>query len=180
MTIRTPLLAALTLLLTLASPAQAFDDQRQGFTVGLGLGYAHMDLDYEPGATGLNSGIASSIRLGFGLDDRFSLLYVNEGAWYRRQGHVWFTGLSGLGATWHLSPRAPSAYLLGAFGMGSSSQPFNDGVDVHRGAGYLLGAGYEFAPHLNLEANYTRNHFDKDRGLAGSGAFRLLFNLSLY
>lgn len=180
MNIRSRLLVVLPLLLTLAAPAQAFNDHRQGFIVGLGIGYARIDLDYDPGADGRNNGIATSARLGFGLDERFALLYVNEGAWYRRDGHIWFTGLSGLGVTYHLTPKAPGGYLLGAYGMGSSSQPFRDGVDVQRGAGYLLGAGYEFLPHLNVEANFSRNHVDKKHDLNGSGSFRLLFNFLLY
>jgi len=181
-------IAGLILLLLGSASTQAFNNQRQAFIAGLGIGYHSTDLDFsytgDPTETASVAGLASSVRIGFGLSNQFTLYYLSEGNWYNRGGDTWSLGLNGLGASYYFSPRARSAYLHYGYGYSYSSLPRESGIDSSRfGKGYILGAGYEFMPHVSLEASYLRTHL---KGATDSpyptrtSSWRLMLNYLFY
>ncbi len=181
-------MAGLMLLLLGSASAQAFNNQREAFIVGLGIGYHGTDLDFShtasPTETDSAAGLATSVRIGFGLSNRFLLYYLSEASWYKRRGDTWSLGLNGLGMAWYFSPRAPSAYVHGGYGYSYSSLPSEGGSDSSKfGNGYILGAGYEFMPHLNLEASYLRANLtdaiDSPYPVR-TGSWRLMLNYLFY
>lgn len=178
-------IVSLILLLGSAS-AQAFNDQREAFLVGLGIGYHGTELDFSGmGSTSDEvAGLATSVRLGFGLSNRFTLYYLSEGSWYKRAGDTWSLGLNGIGAAWYFSPRVRSTYVHAGYGYSYGSLPDQRGSDSRKfGNGYLLGAGYEFMPHLNLEASFLRTNLRDAANSpfpARTGSWRLMLNYLFY
>lgn len=176
-------IAGLILLLCSAS-AQAFNDQREAFLVGLGIGYHGTRLDLGGADSDNVAGIASSVRIGFGLSNQFTLYYLSEGNWYNRGGDTWSLGLNGLGAAYYFSPRARSAYLHFGYGYSYSSLPRDSGSNNRKfGNGYTLGAGYEFMPHLNLEASFLRTRLSDAANSpfpTRTSSWRLMLNYLFY
>jgi len=181
-------MAGLILLLLGSASAQAFNNQREAFIVGLGIGYHGTDLDFSHtgSATETDSaaGLATSVRIGFGLSNQFILYYLSEASWYNRGGDTWSLGLNGIGASWYFSPRARAAYVHGGYGYSYSSLPRESGSDSSKfGNGYILGAGYEFMPHISLEASYLRANI---KGAidspypARTSSWRLMLNYLFY
>ncbi len=146
-----------------SASAQAFNNQRQAFIAGLGIGYHGTDLDFSHAGSATETasvaGIATSVRLGFGFSNQFTLYYLSEGNWFNHDGGTWSLGLNGIGAAYYFSPRARSVYLHYGYGYSYSSLSRESGTDSSKfGNGYILGAGYEFMPHVNLEASYLRTN----------------------
>lgn len=145
--------------------AQAFNNQRQAFIAGLGIGYHGMQLDKDAAGNGTTTntvdGLASSVRIGVGLSNQFTLYYLSEGNWYNSGGSSWFSGINGLGAAYYFSPRARSLYLHYGYGYSYTSHPWETTDKTNNskfGNGYILGAGYEFMPHVSVEASYMRTN----------------------
>lgn len=147
-----------------ATPALAFDDNRQGFILGLGIGLhsINSDLVVNGAKTGSQSesGIATSFKIGGGVTDQFALYYVRNASWYSAPYSDGFAtreiaytiGLSGLGASYFLEPAAPSGYFLAAVGVGDISAPFENNIQADTGGAFMLGGGYEFSNNLMFEA----------------------------
>ncbi len=64
--------------LVAATPALAFDDNRQGFILGLGIGLHNINSDFFVNGTKTGSqsegGIATSFKIGGGVTDQLALL----------------------------------------------------------------------------------------------------------
>jgi len=188
-----PLLLSLIVLSN--SPAFAFDNNRQGFILGFGAGFHTIDSDviyngYKLGSDS-NSGIATSFKIGAGLTDQFALYYVRNASWYSAPYSDGFTtkditytmGIMGLGATYFLSPSAPSGYLLGAIGAGDLSAPFESGISSDTGSAFMLGAGYELNNHFMVEGTWQSTNIDSaDDPLLSieSSSFQVTINYVFY
>lgn len=166
-------MALATLLTGLAPTASAFDDNRQGFLLGLGAGLHTIDLDYLGNGRSLGSesesGIATSLKIGGGLTDQFALYFVRNASWYSAPGFngsstvqdmTFAVGLTGVGATYFFSPSAPSGYVLGALGAGDIAAPFESNVESDTGSAFMVGGGYELGNHLMLEATLLGTDID--------------------
>jgi hypothetical protein len=76
------------------------------------------------------------------------------------------SGLSGVGATWFLKPRTPSAYVDGTIGIAAWNEISTDGgtVDGITGVGLSVGGGLEFARHWLVDGEVVvgrpRGDFD--------------------
>ena len=155
---------ALAACLFAATPAFAFDDNRQGFILGLGIGLHSINSDFVVNGAKVGSqsegGIATSFKIGGGVTDQFALYYVRNASWYSApysDGSVtreiaYTIGLSGLGASYFLEPAAPSGYFLAAVGVGDISAPFESNIQADPGGAFMLGGGYEFSKNLMFEA----------------------------
>ncbi len=161
-----------------ATPALAFDGNRQGFILGLGAGVHSTGIDFiYDGYNDLSqskSGLATSAKIGGGITNQFALYYVRNASWYNAPYFDGFTttditvtiGLSGLGASYFLAPTAPSAYFLAALGIGDISAPFESNIKSDTGSAFMVGAGYEFSKHLMAEATIlTTNIVSADDNL---------------
>jgi len=177
-------MAGLLLFVLGSTAAQAFNDQRQAFLVGLGIGYHGSELEYGNAVDSASvSGVATSVRIGFGLDNQTILYYFSDGNWYNRAGDSWFSGINGLGAAWYLSPGPRSPYLHYGYGYGYHSLPRETSNNSKFGSGYTLGVGYEFRRHVSVEASYLRtNLWDASDGPhpARTSSWRLMLNYLFY
>jgi len=54
-----------------------------------------------------------------------------------------------------LAPSAPSGYILGAFGVGDLSAPFEN-VNPDTGSAFMFGGGYEFNNNFMFEATLLK------------------------
>lgn len=182
------LLQTAGLLLILASgTAQAFNDQREAFVVGLGIGYHTTDLDYSYADNRTESasvsGLATSVRIGFGISNQTILYYLSDGDWYNRAGSTWFSGINALGAAYYFSPGPRSAYVHGGYGYSYHSLPRETSNNSKFGNGYTLGIGYEFIRHVSVEASYLRTNIkDAIDGPHPSrtSSWRLMLNYLFY
>lgn len=75
-------------------------------------------------------------------------------SWYNVNGELAVIGLTGLGASYYLSPGVPSKYLIAGLGPGDFSTPlYASDTDINDGKSYLAGLGYEFKRHQSVEFN---------------------------
>lgn len=150
----------------------AFDESRSGFLLGVGAGLHTTDIDYffdgHPDGSDSESGFATSFKIGGGITDQFALYYVRNASWYSAPFYNGFTvsdttytvGIGGLGATYYFSSTAPSGYVMAAIGAGDRAAVFESGVGTDTGSAFMLGGGYEFSPHLQLEATLLSTDLD--------------------
>jgi hypothetical protein len=159
MNINTLLLA---LFLYVATPAFAFDDNRQGFILGFGAGLHTIKEDFTgngPAVSNSKGGLATSFKIGGGLTDQFALYYVRNASWFKAAYFDGFTtrditytiGIGGLGATYFLAPTAPSGYFMGAIGVGDIAAPFESSIKANTGSAFMFGGGYEFTKNIMVE-----------------------------
>jgi hypothetical protein len=98
-----------TFILMISQVANAFDDDRQGFVFGLGVGFHSIDLDFNfngsKTGSGSESGLSTSFKIGGGITSQFSLFYVRNASWYsapyfngNTTSNITYTvGISGIG-----------------------------------------------------------------------------------
>ncbi|MFA6903756.1 MAG: hypothetical protein WC236_11815 [Gallionellaceae bacterium] len=151
--------AVLAATLMSGTTAFAFDDNREGFILGLGLGIHSLKNDYSlNGASYLTeskSGLATSFKIGAGITNQFALYFVRNASWFNttyasREVHA-VAGISGIGATYFLEPAAPSVYVLGAVGGGDYAIPLESTFTTRTGGAVMLGGGYEFDKNVMFE-----------------------------
>lgn len=159
-------------ILLISQTARAFDDHREGFILGFGAGLHHTTLDFTYRGAKIESdskgGLATSLKIGAGITDQFSIYYVRNASWYRApisngittSDTLYTVGISGVGVTYYLSPTAPSWYFLGAVGVGDISAPFESNVGSDTGSAAMLGGGYEIDRHVQLEATVLGTDID--------------------
>lgn len=150
----------LLLVVVIVPVATAFDGSRRGFILGVGGGYHTTDIDREIGfpfpAVGIvsesRSGIATTFKIGVGISNQFTLCYVRNASWYTATD-LTAAGIGGIGGSYYLSASSPSAFVLFEFGFADIVSVGNRS-ESETGAGYMIGGGYEFAKHFQLEATY--------------------------
>lgn len=177
-----------------ATPALAFDDNRQGFILGLGAGLHSIGIDVLYDGSKIESqsesGIATSFKLGGGITDQFALYYVRNASWYsapfsdgfRTKDATYTIGLSGIGASYFLAPSAPSGYFMAALGIGDISAPFEN-VRSDTGDAFMFGGGYEFKSHLMMEVTLLTTNIksaDDNRFKIKSSSFQFTLNYLFY
>ena len=163
-------LAAFALLAAvLASPAEAFDGHRQGFVLGFGAGYGGLNTpQFSPD---FSNGIATRLEIGVGLDDRWILHYSGRQI-LNLTGNVSYTQVFPMvAATYYLKDETRSPYLTGGGGVGFFTGFSSD--DISGGFTLFGGAGYEFAPHWRVEADYV-NTLDTSGGAGPESTHTLL------
>jgi len=148
----------------------AFDDDRKGFLIGLGLGFQKTNIDATNANTPNDSetGLATSFKVGGGITEQFSLYYVRSASWFNapysegsNTSDIYYSsGLSGLGASYYFQKNTPSGYITGAFGIGDFAAPLEDDIDADTGSAFMVGGGYEIDKHIQLEITYLRTSID--------------------
>lgn len=158
--------------LIMSQSSNAFDDNREGFIVGLGAGFQTINIDFNYSGSEVRSdsegGFATSFKIGWGITNQFSLYYVRNASWYSAAYDDGFSisditytiGIDGVGATYYLSPSSPSGYLLGAIGIGDISAPFESDIGSDTGSAIMFGGGYEASEHIHLEATFLTTNID--------------------
>jgi len=166
----------------LAIPAMAdvFDDNKQGFIFGLGIGATSVSTDVNF-QNGINIderefGVATSLKLGYGFNEQFLLYYTNQVDWYDFQGDSTIVGLTGVGIDYYFDNNSPF-YSTTMIGIGSISDIKDNSSS--RGFAYELGFGYDIAPHMSIEASYMNIDIE-DHGNIDTDSFRVKFNYTWY
>lgn len=164
------------LLLFVAAGAQAFDGNRKGFVLGIGLGYAPNVKTEVEAVAGAGSGaegaflgaaegneeaMAGQFLIGLGLDEHNVLVYEANAGYYYYE-NLGFDGdnldiIQGFNAlVWYRYWGAVGSSFFTAVGAGLTYWDTNYS-DVNTAEfGFLLGAGFEFTPHLQLGAYMGR------------------------
>jgi hypothetical protein len=186
-----------TLLATLfvSTPAFAFDDNRQGFLFGLGGGFTTLKVSNIYNSSGdtwsvPEYGLATSIKMGWGITDQVALYYIQNDSWYREYSPnfepketTYSLGISGIGATYFLEPTAPSAYIMAATGVGYNATPFESGNLPNRGHAYLFGGGYEYERNFTIEGTILVASYDSGSATPAnlkSSALQITMNFLFY
>ena len=175
--------------------ANAFDDSREGFVLGLGAGFHNFNEDFNYDGAKISSlsrnGLATSFKIGAGITDQVLLYYVRNASWFSAPyfngittSDITYTvGISGVGVTYYFSPSAPSSYILGAVGVGDISAPFEKGVAPDTGSALMFGGGYEVSEHVQLEATVLTTKItsqDDSHLTLKSSSFQLTANYLWY
>jgi opacity protein-like surface antigen len=158
----------------MTSQAQAFDGNRKGFILGLGLGYGQSTFAvsaYDITVSTSYSGFCSDFRIGYAPSEQVMLYWNSKVAWITEFDDLITYGLGGLGGAYYLKPEGPSFYFTGLIGF-SSLTNISEASSSETGSGMGIGAGYEFSNHYSVEANYV---FGSIEGLDVSG-IRFTFN----
>jgi hypothetical protein len=166
-------LKSLALFLTLsaaATGAHAGTD-RQGFIIGLGVGYGSQGVEGDNYDDSFG-GLGTSFMIGGGATNQFTIYYINDvqfftlddgsGTGTNGDGDLWAAGLTGVGGTFYFSPETPSAYLGVAFGLTSMFDMEDSLVSSYQGNGTMFTAGFEFARHLSFELNLIRGSAENE------------------
>jgi hypothetical protein len=158
--------ALLAAFISSSTPAFAFDDNRQGFMVGLGAGFDILKVGTATGSMP-KEGLATSVKIGWGITERIALYYVQNDSWFRaypsstaKEQSSYTIGISGIGATYFLAPTAQSGYVLTAIGAGYARAPFDPSASSSTGNAFMIGGGYEYEKNLTIEGTILTTRYD--------------------
>lgn|GEM_PF-2273735 len=154
------LIAGITLLiLTVGTTAHAFEGDRTGVVLGIGLGYGNISDDLEAShqypdqilGQRTSNGLVTEPVVGFCFAKRWMVQLSALGVWFERERVPAIAGYRGASISYYTNQTAPS-WILRA-GVGSVRWTERDyryfgGVS---GTGWLAGVGYEFSPHISAE-----------------------------
>jgi opacity protein-like surface antigen len=160
MKLRACLVCLLLIAIMLPSEGQAFDKQRKGFVLGLGLGYGSAKLKYGDDSESYG-GLATTFKIGAGLSEQVLLYYSNRVVFFSPDNvdATFYQGASAVAVSYFLNPAAPSFYFTGELGLGVLDST-ESGIDSETGFGWSLGVGFEFSRSWTVEANYLGNSYD--------------------
>ncbi len=143
----------------------AFDNNRKGFVLGIGVGpaltsYTQEVVIFSKAVTSDREnafGVATDFKIGYGASENFMIYYVNKVTWFSMDNALGSSvtianGVGLLGVSYFLEPVAPSFYLTGTIGLSTWMAPFEDGSSTWTGFGVAAGGGYEFKEHWTVEA----------------------------
>ena len=159
---------ALTGMALLATDALAFDNQRKGFMIGLGMGGGVVDyksVSTRQTVTGpeeINNGddqvgaFTLDFRIGGGVNDHLMVYYLSKLPWFKnpdgRNNGSLTTGFVGAAASYHFREEPGGFYVIIGLGWQSWSRGFPVGsAETRWGPGMLAGIGWELSPHFPLE-----------------------------
>ena len=163
--------------LLLGSTANAFDDNKEGFILGLGIGASSIKTTYTRGDS-RDIGFATSIKLGYGFNKQ-TIMYlgaIGDAYKYDGKGKSIDTAISGIGFDYYFDENAPY-YVTAMVGVGTINELKNS--DEEKGYGFLVGLGYELSQHLSLETSYMKINTD-DKLDADTDAIRFMVNYTWY
>lgn len=159
----------------LCMSVSAFNNEREGFVLGLGIGIAN--IDYDSGSfSASDTGIATSLKIGYGFTNDFSLYYLRNATFSEEEGYSFAEGITGIGVSKYLNPHGASLYFLGSLGIGDLINL--DESETETGSAYLLGLGYEFHNHSSVEFTILKTKIDDVD--YNSTALQLTYNYTFY
>ena len=148
-------IATLVFFLMLAHPAFAFDGQRQGFVLGLGLGGGIVQPQQGAGGKESVSSLLMSGSLSYGFNDSFQLGLGKKVASFKYNNGKVYQELGGIVADIFFDQ-----YYL-TLGTGISGAVNKVSLDNYLvGKSSFIGLGYELTPGLNIEYVLGNATFD--------------------
>lgn len=138
-------------LLACTFQAHAFDRNRPGFLLGIGVGGFGADISSSgPSVLGeeADGGLAVALRIGAGINNNFSIYFLRD---FQADSDFGF-GLTGVGSTVYFSGAGPTPYVIGGLGLGDVS---DDSIFTDSALGFaaMLGAGFAFTQGFHLDAS---------------------------
>ena len=185
-------LLTLLLLSTFIFPCWAFDNNRDGFAVGLGFGTQSTTVDMHAEGevfTDDYTGMTFSFRLGLGFTSQFLYFYSVEGVMYEATDGIdgelvsYSSSMNGVGASYYFSPKSPSAYVTGGVGWGKLSIKSASFSDEDDGSSFMIGGGYEFMGHQGVEFNILSTSIPSkyvEIESIDTASFRLMYQYTFY
>jgi hypothetical protein len=169
--------------LIFSAAASAFDGQRKGFVLGAGLGPGivstyHIDSVDESGA-----GIGANVIIGYAWNNRNIAVWQLNGNShnidaFEHQGEQFYTG-----PTWYHYFKTDTQSLYSAVGAWQYAVwEIGEGYQSI-GWAFIVGAGYEFARHLQCGVFYSHawiRHYPDDRYHGWSSHLNILVTAFAY
>jgi len=157
---KTPILILIiTVLGFVSNSAHAFDNDRRGLQIGLGLGVHSTNLDYEnelaPSSIDAEGKLVVSVSIGYGFSDRFAANLQAKSAGLSIDGEEAGLGIIGIGGSLYLPEISPSLYLTGLVGGAGVATKTEPDEEIDAGLVWSLGFGKELTDRLHLEFNYA-------------------------
>lgn len=173
---KTMIIPAITALM-LTTNVQAFDDNKEGFILGLGIGASSIKTDIV-GGDSRDSALATSLKLGYGLNEQLTVYLgaIGDAYKYDGKGKSVNTALTGIGIDYYFDANKPY-YVTGMIGA-STITDLQKSKD-QTGYGFLVGAGYEITDHVTLQADYMKINTN-DTLNADTDAIRFTVNYTWY
>jgi hypothetical protein len=164
----------LLLLIVVVSSSNAFDDQRKGFMLGIGLGISPLSQFKLGSMTERDVALGVNGIIGYGLDDK-NIIAIEGNASFRsskhfskigeRTGKGWFGGppyhgsqnidQQFLGITWYHYFNSNEKSWFSVVGIGGYNLRKSSLGSTDHGLGYLLGAGYKLSKHIQVGTYYS-------------------------
>jgi hypothetical protein len=166
-------LMVLSIIVVSASGTYAFDKERKGFILGMGLGPGFSSYTKITDSLGTQIysdkqnkiGVFTDFKLGYAPNDHLMIYWMSKVAWSgrtdtlqqdtssREEDITVATGIGGLGVTYFFNAKSPSLFVTVGAGFTGWSYPFED-RDFWTGIGVTGGVGWEFRPNWVLEASF--------------------------
>ena len=147
--------------------AAAFDGERKGFIIGLGLGFGrhteteatfevsqtdpYVKLRYVEFPEVYRSTFCWNPKLGYAPTNHFQIYYANQAGGFRFDDEYWIAGVAGLGISAYLKDSSPSPFVTLATGRVYRFYRKDGSSYGEDGFGWSVGAGYEFYRHAEIE-----------------------------
>ncbi len=158
----------LSLIFGMTKGGLAFDGNRKGFIIGIGIG---------PGYTTFNQTLKSSFsgntftrtserenkltfmsdfKIGYAPSNFLQIYWMSKVSWFKLKNSLEddvtiANGFGGIGVTYSFNSDGPSPFLSGGLGFSTWALPFEQGAETMTGLGVVAGVGYEFARHWSFE-----------------------------
>jgi hypothetical protein len=156
------ILALLGALMALPGESAAFDGNRKGFLLDLGLGGGYQSTSQEWDILGETletddslGGLALNFKIGYGFNNRLLLTYTSNGVSGSAKdaagdSYTSTFSVGGIGLTYFLKDSAPSLFFDTTLGLSS----WDNGEGGLSGGGLSVGAGYEFKKNWLVSADF--------------------------
>ena len=167
----------------LSQSIYAFDSEREGLVIGVGMGYApsaYTEISDFQNSRVSTSGLAGSLIAGYGYNENTLFLVMIEGLKSKTHTAVspsetTWQGFTGVGVRFYFNDIGSSFFISSGIGLQRFIKTQNIvAVDEYRtkypkhdsGLGFLIGVGYEFTEFLQVQASFsngqTKNNFPWD------------------
>lgn len=145
--------------LGLSSAAAVADYDRAGFqlTGGIGFGQTHIGgATLDTAETEQSAKATVNMSVGYGLSNQLSIIVGGMGtrADNIEGGNV--ASIAGVGGSYHFSADPTSFFVTGLYGRGRIAS-VGDRTDETSAPAWLVGAGYQFSRHLQLQATFMHS-----------------------
>lgn len=174
----------------LSTSAFALENKKEGFMLSLGAGGALTSTDFsstykgwDTGKANTEFGYASSLKIGYGINGNYALYLFRSSAFVHGYSNdpdekTYGNCVTGIGVNYY--PDNSNYYFIGGVGMGQLSKLDEGENKAKRGYGGIVGVGYRYTEHVQLEANYLATRVDDDGVKLSTNAFQMTLNYYFY
>lgn len=154
----------LSLIFGITKEGLAFDGNRKGFIIGIGVGpgYTTFSQTFKSSSSTNTSDrqkmrtFMSDFRIGYAPSNLLQIYWMSKVSWFKLKispddDVILANGFGGVGATYSFNSTGPSPFVTGGVGFSTWAFPFEQGTETMIGFGAIAGVGYEFARHWSVE-----------------------------